>query len=246
MEHSSFHILLPSDANQLIHPSNSPHDFRVKLPRRIELDGEWEVGLKEITFSSSYPNYVSTRSKITYGPNGDENELVLPTGRYDSMPQLIRTLLAIAKPQLPQGQSLKVTLRSDRVTITPTGFVLKIEGDLSRMLGFGDSIVARNAIQADYAPNLSMGLRTAHVYCNIVQSQMVGDEQIPLLRRIDLEDRNSNDVITKTYESPIYVPLLQKSFDTVHMNISRVTGEVLQFNHGIVVYTLHFKRRYLL
>jgi hypothetical protein len=37
-------------------PSNTASSYRTKLPDALELDGNWEVGLKEIIFPHSWPN----------------------------------------------------------------------------------------------------------------------------------------------------------------------------------------------
>lgn len=48
----SFKVYLPSNACQFIYPNNTSSDYKTRLDRRIELDGQWEVGVESIYYSS--------------------------------------------------------------------------------------------------------------------------------------------------------------------------------------------------
>lgn len=50
---SSFKLYLPSNACPYIYPDNSPTDFRTVFDKPIELEGNWEVGLESICYSSN-------------------------------------------------------------------------------------------------------------------------------------------------------------------------------------------------
>ena len=43
-----FYLTLPSDASATYYPDNTIARYVVKLPERIRLDGNYEVGLSEI------------------------------------------------------------------------------------------------------------------------------------------------------------------------------------------------------
>ena len=48
----SFHIYLPSNACYHISPDNTASDYETQLNQRIDLNGEWEVGVKSLVYSS--------------------------------------------------------------------------------------------------------------------------------------------------------------------------------------------------
>ena len=48
----AFKVYLPSNACHLIYPDNHPSNYRTRLDRLIQLDGEWEVGVESIFYSS--------------------------------------------------------------------------------------------------------------------------------------------------------------------------------------------------
>jgi len=47
---SRFYMTLPSNSSMDYYPQNSVAQYTTKLNGQIELDGEWEVGLTEISF----------------------------------------------------------------------------------------------------------------------------------------------------------------------------------------------------
>ena len=51
-----FLVLLPSKASMDIYPRNKTSEFTVQLPKSIDLEGFWEVGLAEIQYQNSWYN----------------------------------------------------------------------------------------------------------------------------------------------------------------------------------------------
>lgn len=50
----SFKLYLPSNASTQLYPSNSPSDYRTRLNQPIDVNGNWEVGLESIFYSSNF------------------------------------------------------------------------------------------------------------------------------------------------------------------------------------------------
>jgi len=53
---SRFYMTLPSKSSKDYNPQNTVAEYTTKLNGQIELDGEWEVGLTEISFSFDVDN----------------------------------------------------------------------------------------------------------------------------------------------------------------------------------------------
>ena len=51
-----FYLTLPSNASMKIYPNNTVAKYITKLASNIELDGEWEVALTEIMYTSKWAN----------------------------------------------------------------------------------------------------------------------------------------------------------------------------------------------
>ena len=55
---SRFYLTLPSNSSMDYYPQNTVAQYTTKLNSTIELDGDWEVGLTEISFPFSIENVV--------------------------------------------------------------------------------------------------------------------------------------------------------------------------------------------
>jgi hypothetical protein len=47
---SSFYVTLPSNGSKDVYPNNKPNSYKNQFPRALQLDGEWEVALTELTY----------------------------------------------------------------------------------------------------------------------------------------------------------------------------------------------------
>ena len=81
-------------------------------------------------------------------------------------------------------------------------------------------------------------------YSDIVDYQIVGDEQTPLLRIVPTgsvsKGVNSN---SKIFDSPHYIPVSRNIIDTIKIDIRNHFGEPILFTTAEVVVKLHFKRK---
>ena len=51
-----FYVTCPSNSSMLLYPNNTLSRFTVKLNREMDLNGQWEVGLCEIQYPTSWHN----------------------------------------------------------------------------------------------------------------------------------------------------------------------------------------------
>ena len=69
----------------------------------------------------------------------------------------------------------------------------------------------------------------------------VGNDETPLLRIVGV-DAKQGEIIRKTYDNPMYVPVRIKKFDTLEIDIKSNTGEHAPFQHGKSEVILHFRK----
>ena len=55
---SRFYLTLPSNSSMDYYPNNTVAQYTTKLNRVIELDGDWEIGLTEISIPSHVHNVI--------------------------------------------------------------------------------------------------------------------------------------------------------------------------------------------
>src|ERR1043165_2632417 len=258
-----FFLTLPSNSSMLYYPNNTLTRYTTRLTNAISLTGEWEVGLVEIQYQHSWPNLERLEGRFTYAQNGKYVEgmpqfnltktLRVTPGYYDSPAVLVEAINKLIKeaactvdfetyPRFvfnPVTKSLNADINSMcRVQFSPS---------LCSMLGISGR---QNPIENEEEHNwdwkstnacdINRGFSSMYVYCNVLEHAPVGDTQAPLLRIVRVSDRSGHNVHT-IYEKPLYVPLQQKNFDSIEIDIRSDVGSPIAFEYGKVLVTLHFR-----
>ena len=90
----------------------------------------------------------------------------------------------------------------------------------------------------------SMQMAVPRVFVESSLVKHVSHSTRQLLRAIPVDPLHRyGDIAVKTYDRPIFVPLLHRSFDRIDLKITDTSGKELQFLTGNVVATLEFRRR---
>ena len=252
----SQHITLPSDSSMQYYPDNTIAHYVTKLPERIHLDGDYEIGLAEIIYPHSWYNIDNYDDKYWFAltlVGTMSAKQYLPSGYYNSPDEFVTDLTEQAKKAfdnqvkfgaqfLYDGKTNKIVMQLqsrhnvDGVTLSPA---------LKRFLGFyGDWTVAKEPYRiADRTFDLNAGLALMYVYCDIAAYTIVGDTKAPLLRVCHVTGKHGENVRV-TYDHPHYVPLSRRDFDTIEININTELGQPVPFEFGKSVVTLHLRRRH--
>ena len=61
-----FYLVLPSNSSMQFYPNNTITQYKTKLQTAIELTGEWEVALAEMTFPKSWSTIPNQGAKFTF------------------------------------------------------------------------------------------------------------------------------------------------------------------------------------
>jgi hypothetical protein len=70
---------------------------------------------------------------------------------------------------------------------------------------------------------------------------IVGDTKAPLLRSVGITGQQGSTV-RHLFEKPMYVPLQKKHFESIEIDIRTDAGEVVPFQYGRSMVTLHFRK----
>ena len=96
--------------------------------------------------------------------------------------------------------------------------------------------------EANTVVNMNQGFDTIYVYTDVVESRIVGDSLVPLLRCLPVRGGHGATVSDR-FTNVHYVPLLRKEFWTIEMDLRDDTGWRVPFEYGRVMVTLRFRRR---
>jgi len=91
-EMSHFYLTLPSNSSMLCHPNNTAATFTTALPNAIELNGEWEAALAEITYPRTFCNVADDECYVEVWEWAEGFMLTLPKGYYASVTEVISAL----------------------------------------------------------------------------------------------------------------------------------------------------------
>lgn len=264
---ASFHVYLPSNTKT----GNSTNNFTVDLPETIQLTGDWEVALEEILYPYSWFNLTgenrnNTFRLVTMEPD-DKGVLstryttcTIPIRHYAHIEELLSIMndALQAKAKEANWQS-NVEIRYDIVygrVVFEHGlhdnlllndrlaYMLGYKGRNVRLNGYTIRVPELNSIYtfADYPPDVTAGFNTLYVYCSIVAPQIAGNKFVPVLRAVNIHPGRYGATIDREYQNPHYVPVLQKEFNRLEINIKDDTGKLVPFQFGKVLLKVHFRR----
>ena len=222
-------------------------EYQVCLPQTISLTGEWEVALTEIHYPHSWNNVQGNVDNRFYLRNqeldGMWEALIVPPGYYSSVADLITKFNEVinANDRFKDKAQLSFDTLNRKLTVDLQNKTEVYFSDIGPMLGFSPNKVISRTSTAELAVDLEHGFHDLYVYCDIIQSQYVGDALVPLLRIVPVEGKDGERV-SKSFIRPQYLPVSRKQFESIEVNIKRDTGETVPFEFGEVLLTLHFRQ----
>jgi hypothetical protein len=249
----SFYVTLPSNSSFEFYPNNKLNNFTTKLHSTIKLDGDYEVGLVDI----SYPQNWSYRKngKIQFKINKNEVVYQVKFQNFDNMEELIKDIDVFCKiNQIPCTFGFK----KDCIEINVSNpLIISFESGLKEEFGFKADILSASApkdsslkfiqpkpwISSKIENKLLKTVSSLYIYTNIIDYQFVGDSYAPLLRTIMVNENveNYGKYISQEFQNTQYLPLRLNVFDYIEIDIRDDTGNPIHFEAGKVLIKLHFR-----
>lgn len=243
---SQFYLTLPSDSSSKYYPDNTTACFKTKLSERIELDGDYEVGLAQLIYPHSWFNFVNDdRSIWVSAKNRDHvfTKHIFSSGLFHDGNALVKhlndkiNLPGIIFHWLPFSRRMRLAIND--------GYSLIPSNEFKTYFGFEsieEQVVTPGKYYSTPGLDIQSHLRLMYVYCDIASYTFVGDFKAPLLRVCNTEGEYGQN-IRLIFTHPHYIPLGRTSFDTLEINIKDEMGRAMPFEFGKAVVTLHFRRR---
>ena len=148
-------------------PDNKTLNFVTKLPRALQLDGEWEVGLAEIDYPHTWYNIREGKNSVEiYVPDKWFQEISIQPGYYEKVQDVVDTLL---RAGLANTTDVVVSYddTSKRVTVSCAKCtVLELRGDIARMIGY----LNNTAIRASDKKGFTLALPEINIFMFILIS----------------------------------------------------------------------------
>ena len=154
----------------------------------ISLSGDWEVALTEIHYPHSWNNVQGNVENRFYlrdqELDGMWEPLIVPPGHYPSVADLLTKINEVinANDRFKDELQLSFDTLNRKVTVHSQNKVEMYFSNIGQMLGFSPNNVISSTSTAERAVDLKHSFHDLYVYCDIIQSQYVGDALVPLLR----------------------------------------------------------------
>ena len=242
-----FYITLPNEKGTLF-PENTPWEYTTRLPRWIQLDGEWMIGLHSVSYTRHYiVEHFDTPISFTNTNTGSVGK----GAKLKKYPTTIREYVANINESLKgsiinKEIEFKLELNGKVTTSVSSGYEVILTRDQAIILGFlnVDAEEEAKEIKAtktgEYQANLHRKT-SIFIYCDIVEPQIVGDKTIPLLGIAPCE--TPGKVYEKIYtgENIRYIPVQTRSFQNIKIHLRSSTYDPMPFEHGRASVTLHLR-----
>lgn len=114
-----FYINLPSNSSKKYFQDNTLSHYRTHLPRRIDLEGDWQVGLTELVYNSHSTKFVHEEygnENVLQLKDGDSIEIInFPAKEYKSVNEFLDTLFSQVKNNHLGQKAVEAAMKAFRV-----------------------------------------------------------------------------------------------------------------------------------
>jgi hypothetical protein len=239
-----FSVVLPSDSSMNYFPTNTVARYKTKLLHPICDEYDYEVALTELIYPMNYNNFITKEPLVIIHTAEDvENRWELSSGYFKNEDVLADYMNK--EYQKIYGGELKPFFAYDKLAkqmrFEFTGAPCdRSKTRVPKSAGLNEAFMDRFGLFNQGGSFELGGQRLMYVYCNIVSPYLVGDVQVPLLRVIAPKGER-DEMITLAFNKPYYLPVAQRRFDTIEINITDELGEPMPFTGGKSVSILHFR-----
>ena len=259
----SFTIKLVSNASAKLIPDKTLSSSTSFLPEQLNLEGQWEVAISEISYPSMYQNV--TEGNILFFDQKllRSSELYyLEPGFYPSITDLVgamNTLIQEKHKHSGNCITIKVSRRAQKIEIYVANEVSGLaffSTDLGHTFesNVGNEFGVLLRRKGPHKPEVACDIVRIHslmIYTDLIEYNILADTKAPLLRCSPFIWKvKAGDIITtgqymndQTFSNLQFRPLLKNSFHSIHIDLRDTRVEKLPFvSIGITRLVLMFRK----
>jgi len=228
-------------------------NFRVKLPTIIQIEGDYEVGLADLSFPKYFE--MKEQSYAVYNlKTGYSKVHVIRQRVFRSPAELVHYI----NDMFSNDSEVDIKFNIDPLTNIVSVYIgphsgFWTEKELFNLLGFYDNIALGdfhapttetngNLRREGTSPCALNFVYTVYVYTDIIAMEIVGDIKARLLEIVPVNESFSGNIHYRASKIR-YHPLEKKTINEIEMELRSSLGEKIPFARGRVVACLHFRRR---
>lgn len=242
-----FYLTLPSNSSLDHFPNNTLTNYITRLPRPLELHGQWEVGIVEFHYPFSWYNVQADEVSLLCISKTDDGvksvKVTVREGYYNSGKAFIDAL----NNEIRTAHQDSINLRYDKfnqkaVLIVNDNAKVVLSDVLQEILRFTNRKCNPGIHMSSAILDVNRGVDSLYIYSDVVQPHVVGDKLVPLMRIVPIQGKPGQS-IAHTFDHVKYFPVQNNSFFSVEVDIRDDSGKKIPFERGKVVVSLHFRKR---
>ena len=250
-------IELVSNASAQLLPANTLGSFTNFLPEQLNLEGQWEVAISELSYPSMYQNVTEGKFMFFDKKLSKSSEFYYLEPRlYPFITDIVEAMNSLFQERHNHSENcitVKVSQRTQKVYLANDRSGLAFfSTDLEHILGsnvgneFGVMLRRKRPHKPEFAYDI-VRIHSLMIYTDLI----VGDTKTPLLRCFPFISKlNAGDIFTtrqymnyQTFSNLQIRPLLKKFFHSIHIDLRDISGEKIPFvSVGITCLVLMFRK----
>ena len=259
----SFTIELASNASAQLFTDNTLSSFTNFLPEQLNLDGQWEVAISEISYPSMYQNVTEGKFMFFDKKLSNSSEFhYLEPGLYPSITNIVEAMNILIQDRHNHSENcikVKMSREPQQVEIylaNEASGLAFFSTDLGHIFGsnVGNELGVMLRGKGPHKPDFAYDIVRIHslmVYTDLIEYNIVGATKAPLPRCFPFISKLKSGVIIttgqymnyQTFSNLQFRPLLKNSFHSIHIDLRDTSGEKIPFvSVGITRLVLMFRK----
>ena len=190
----SFTMELVSNASGKLFPDNTLSSCTNFLPEQLNLEGQWEVAISEISYPSVYQNITEGKFKFFDQKFSKSTSTYnLEPGLYTSITDIVEAMNTLIQERNNHNETcitVRVSRRTQKVVVmlaNDTSGLAFYSTNLGHIFGnnvgnsFGVLMIGKGPHEPEFAYDI-VRIRSLMIYGDVVEYNIVGDKKTPLLR----------------------------------------------------------------
>jgi hypothetical protein len=255
---NGWYLVLPSNSSLSVYPDNSVASYQTKLETPVSLSGDYECALFELEYTRSWQNIEAEDANVEFTYLASDgrprsHNFMIPPGFYETVEEICNHIWYGLKnaPDNPRMAIHKYDKLTRKFGVNlPKGSRLRWSPNLMRILGFIDeedthlpnhrTCPDSSWCHGSHIADVHRNYRSIYVYSDILEHVPVGDTSAPLLRIAGTSGKGGESVRV-IFDTPLYVPIRKKHFDSIQIDLRNVFGDLIPFQGGHSSVTLHIR-----
>ena len=237
-----FYHVLPSNTSPDYYPNNNASQYSTPLNNPYVLNGNWEVGVIDVTFPTCVKTFNNDEMTLLDVPTIGDKVVTLPPISFAD------EVKAINFVNERIGNMNVVTFSctpSKHIVLSLKKVKILFDDNLRDIFGFDkNEYIGPCTVTSARTFSLKRCIQFLYIYSNIGEYVRIGNTESPLLAVISFANINYDSTLAeKIFKTPMYIPVSQNRVSQIDIELYDGAGQLIPFvDDGVTTMRLHFRQ----